>query len=98
MSIAESFPLIITRRLDLLYTLNRGHCNYKSIAIYNMGNSLPKLSQPWKHFTYLIYFDSFTRIPLISMSLYKTLNRKSYLAKKIQGYILAIIFIICKLS
>ena len=98
MSIAASFPLIITRRLDLLYTLNRGHLAIISDRTYNMDNSLPNSISALEVFYLLICFDSFTRIPLISMSLYKTLNRKSYLAKKIQGYILAIIFIICKLS
>jgi len=72
--------------------------DYKSVKTYNwISLYLLKLRKPWMHYICLFHIYSFTRIPLISMSIFKNPKPKKYLTKKIQGYILIIIFIICKL-
>ena len=96
-TIAVSIPLIITRRLDLLYTLNRGHLAIISDRTYNMDISLPlNYQSPRTIISVESSSDRILGFPLFVRSFYKTCIQKVYLAKKIQGYILSIIFIICK--
>ena len=96
-SITASIPLTKARGLDLFYTLNRGHLTITSDRTYNLDISLPLNYQSPR--TIISVESSSSRIlgfPLFVRLFYKTCIQKVYLAKKIQGYILSIIFIICK--
>ena len=70
------------------------HSNYKPIEVYNMGNSFSLNYQtPRKYLTCLIYFDSFTRIPLICANLYETCIQKVFNQKNTRLYFTDYIYI-----
>ena len=73
------------------------HSNYKPIEAYNLDISLPlNYQSPRTIISVESSSDRILGFPLFVRSFYKTCIQKVYLAKKIQGYILSIIFIICK--
>lgn len=57
--------------------------DYKSVKTYNwISLYLLKLRKPWMHYICLFYIYSFTRIPLISMSIFKNLEPKQVFNQK----------------
>ena len=88
MSIAESFPLIITRRLDLLYTLNRGHLAIISDRTYNLDISLPlNYQSPRTIISVESSSDRILGFPLFVRSFYKTCIQKVFNQKNTGIYI-----------
>ena len=87
MSIAVSSPLTIIRRLDLLYTLNRGHLAIISDRTYNMVISLPLNYQSPR--TIISVESSSSRIlgfPLFVRLFYKTCIQKVFNQKNTRLY------------
>ena len=81
MSIAVSSPLIKIRRLDLLYTLNRGHLAIITDISHNMSSHLTKIYLRLARYSACLS----TCIVLCKIPLFlghKFYNTKKYLTKK----------------